>query len=449
MRRSGISQTEPIKLVISGFDNEARGVGRHAGKVVFVEGALIGETVIARPFRSRPSYEIASLIEVVKPSSQRVTARCPSFGVCGGCSMQHLNPAAQVSAKQRLLEDNFWHIAKLKPELMLRPIHGPTWGYRYKARIAVRHVPKKDAVLVGFHEKRSSFVADMQSCDVLPTHVSALLVPLRELVGKLSIRDQLPQFELAVGDDSTVLVARVLQPPSRADEELLRQFAVQHGVSFWLQPRGPDSAVPFFPLDSALSYRIPEFGVEMPFRPTDFTQVNQHINRALVSRALRLLDPRPDERIADLFCGLGNFTLPIATRAKQVVGFEGAASLTQRARDNAVLNRLGSKVRFETVNLFKLTQPQQAALSGFDKMLIDPPREGALEVVRSIVQPGFAAPSRIVYVSCNPSSLARDAAVLVQEGGYALRAAGVINMFPHTSHVESIAVFESQSARAA
>lgn len=438
-------QADPLELVVSGFDNEARGVARHAGKVVFVEGALIGETVIARPVRSRPSYEIASLQEVLKPSALRVLPRCPSFGVCGGCSMQHLDAAAQVSAKQRLLEDSFWHIAKLRPELMLRPIHGPTWRYRFRARLAVRYVPKKGAVLIGFHEKRSRFVADMQSCEVLPERVSALLSPLRELVGELSIRDRLPQFELAVGDDSIVLVARVLEPPSRADEELLRQFAVLHSISFWLQPKGPDSAVPFFPADSALSYRLPEFGVEMPFKPTDFTQVNHYINRTLVTRALRLLDVQADERVADLFCGLGNFTLPIATQAQQVVGFEGSESLTQRARDNAVKNGLEAKVRFETSNLFKLSLAQQSGLSGFDKMLIDPPREGALEVVRTMVQPGFARPSRIVYVSCNPSSLARDAAILAGQGGYALRAAGVINMFPHTSHVESIAVFESQS----
>lgn len=435
-------QADPLKLVVSGFDNEARGVARHAGKVVFVEGALIGETVIARPVRSRPSYEIAALQEVIKPSALRVVPRCPSFGVCGGCSMQHLDAAAQVSAKQRLLEDSFWHIAKLKPELMLRPIHGPTWRYRFRARLAVRYVPKKGVVLIGFHEKRSRFVADMQSCEVLPERVSALLLALRELVGKLSIRDRLPQFELAVGDDSIVLVARVLEPPSRADEELLREFAVLHLISFWLQPKGPDSAVPFFPADSALSYRLPEFSIEMPFKPTDFTQVNHYINRTLVTRALRLLDVQANERVADLFCGLGNFTLPIATQALQVVGFEGSESLTERARDNAIKNGLQAKVRFETSNLFKLSLAQQSGLAGFDKMLIDPPREGALEVVRTMAQPGFARPSRIVYVSCNPSSLARDAAILVSEGGYTLRAAGVINMFPHTSHVESIAVFE-------
>ena len=442
-------QTDPLKLVVSGFDNEARGVARHAGKVVFVEGALIGETVMARPVRSRPSYEIAALQQVLKPSAQRVTPRCPSFEVCGGCSMQHLDPAAQVSAKQRLLEDSFWHIAKLKPELILRPIHGPAWRYRFRARLAVRYVPKDGMVLIGFHEKRSRLVVDMNSCEVLPAHVSVLLPALRQLVGKLSIRDRLPQFELAVGDDSTVLVARVLEAPSRADEELLRQFAVFHGVSFWLQSQGPDSAVPFFPADSALSYRLPEFGVEMPFKPTDFTQVNHYINRTLVARALRLLDVQPDERVADLFCGLGNFTLPIATQAQQVVGFEGSDSLTQRARDNAVRNGLQAKVRFETSNLFKLSLSQQSSLSGFDKMLIDPPREGALEVMRTIVKPGFARPSRIVYVSCNPSSLARDATILVGEGGYVLRAAGVINMFPHTSHVESIAVFEDDALHGA
>jgi 23S rRNA (uracil1939-C5)-methyltransferase len=443
-----MAAAQPFDMTVTGFDNEARGVARHDGKVVFVEGALMGERVRARAFRSRPSYEIAALEEVLKPSALRITPRCAYFGVCGGCSMQHLDPVAQVSAKQRLLEDSFAHIAKLKPELMLRPIHGPTWGYRYRARLAVRHVAKKGGVLVGFHEKRSSFVADMQSCEVLPRHVSDLLVPLRELVGHLSIRDRLPQFELAVGEAVTVLVARVLEPPSRADEELMIQFAVRHDVHFWLQSKGPDSARPFYPADSQLAYLLPEFGLEMPFRPTDFTQVNHQINRTLVSRALRLLAPEETDRVADLFCGLGNFTLPLARTARAVVGFEGSASLIARARDNAIQNGLAERVTFETVNLFEPSDGQRAALAGFSKMLIDPPREGALEVVRTLVGAGFDAPRRIVYVSCNPSSLARDAAILVHEGGYRLISAGVVNMFPHTSHVESIALFERSETSA-
>ena len=433
-------------LEVTGFDNEARGVARHDGKVVFVEGALIGELVRARQTRSRPSYSIAELEEVHKASVLRITPRCVNFGVCGGCSMQHLGAAAQVAAKQRQLEDSFWHIAKLRPELILRPIHGPTWRYRYRARLAVRHVVKKGGVLVGFHEKRSSFVADMKNCEVLPEKVSLMLPALRELVSCLSIRDRLPQFELAVGEEATVLVARVLEPPSIDDQDLLRLFADRYGIDFWLQPKGPDTAAPFHPPSSKLHYRLPEFGIDMPFLPTDFTQVNHQINRVLVSRALRLLEIGADERVADLFCGLGNFTLPIATRARQVVGFEGSASLIKRASENAALNKLAGNCRFETVDLFKLTDQQKSSLQGFDKMLIDPPREGALEVVRAIAGEGFAQPQRIVYVSCNPSSLARDAAILVRDAGYRLRSAGVINMFPHTSHVESIAVFERDPA---
>jgi 23S rRNA (uracil1939-C5)-methyltransferase len=437
-------------LEVTGFDNEARGVARHDGKVVFVDGALIGERVVARQTRSRPSYLVAELEEVLKASVLRMTPRCVNFGVCGGCSMQHLGAAAQVAAKQRQLEDSFWHIAKLRPELILRPIHGPSWRYRYRARLAVRHVVKKGAVLVGFHEKRSSFVADMKNCEVLPEHVSKLLPALRELVASLSIRDRLPQFELAVGELATVLVARVLEPPSADDEQLLRAFADRHQIHFWLQAKGPDTATPFYPADSTLSYRLPEFAIDMPFLPTDFTQVNHQINRVLVGRALRLLQIGPAERVADLFCGLGNFTLPIATQAKQVVGFEGSATLTRRATENAARNGLAERTRFETLDLFKLSDLQKSSLQGFDKMLIDPPREGALEVVRAIAADGFAQPERIVYVSCNPSSLARDAAILVREGGYRLRSAGVVNMFPHTSHVESIAVFERDlKARAA
>jgi 23S rRNA (uracil1939-C5)-methyltransferase len=435
---------DSIELDIDGFDHEARGVGRNEGKVVFVEGALIGERVLARPTRSRPSYEIAEMQRVIRPSVQRAVPRCAYFGVCGGCSMQHLEARAQVAAKQRMLEDNLWHIAKLKAELILRPIHGPNWRYRYRARLSVRHVAKKGGVLIGFHERRSSFVADMQSCEVLPLHVSALLPALRALVASLSIRDRLPQFELAIGESVTVLVARVLEAPSPRDCELLGDFARRHGVSFWLQPKGPDSAFPLDSADADLKYELPEFGLSMPFRPTDFTQVNHVINRALVRQAVRLLQPQKDERIADLFCGLGNFTLPLATRALAVVGFEGSASLSERARQNAACNALAERTRFVTVNLFEMTEALRESLSGFSKMLIDPPREGALAVVRTLSDAQFDAPRRIVYVSCNPSSLARDAAILVREGHYVLRKAGIINMFPHTSHVESVALFERQ-----
>jgi 23S rRNA (uracil1939-C5)-methyltransferase len=438
-----------LELHIDGFDHEARGVAREGGKVVFVEGALIGEHVQARRVRSRPSYEIAALCEVRTSSPYRVAPRCPYFGVCGGCSMQHLEIRAQVAAKQRMLEDNLWHIAKLKPELILRPIHGPTWQYRYRARLSVRHVAKKGGVLVGFHERRSSFVADMKSCEILPSHVSDLLPRLRDLVASLSMRDRLPQFELAVGEGVTVLVARVIEPPREDDLRLLEAFAARHDVSIWLQSKGPETATPLSSTEPELYYRLPEFGLKMPFRPTDFTQVNHAINRSLVHRALVLLAPTRGERIADLFCGLGNFTLPIATRAGSVVGFEGSKSLTERALQNAHANGLAETTRFVSVNLFEMTDGLREALSGFDGMLIDPPREGALAVVRLLAEPDFKAPSRIVYVSCNPSSLARDAAILVREAGYRLVSAGIVNMFPHTSHVESVALFEKTQRNSA
>jgi 23S rRNA (uracil1939-C5)-methyltransferase len=455
------------EILIESLDQEGRGVGRSAdsgatsgatadttsgtvpGKVIFVEGGLIGERVRYSSYRKKPSYENAIATEILRASAERAIPACPHFGVCGGCAMQHLDGRAQVAVKQRVLEDNLWHIGKLKPNVIYRAIHGPSWAYRHRARLSVRHVVKKGGVLVGFHERRSSFVADMRECHVLPRQTSDLLLPLRELIGQLSIRDKLPQIEVALGEDdhvpgslTTVMVLRILEALSPDDESLLRQFADQHQVHFWLQTKGPDTVVPFYPPTGQLAYGLPEFGISMPFRPTDFTQVNAQINRVLVSRALKLLQPQAHERIADLFCGLGNFTLPIATLAREVVGIEGSALLTQRALDNAVLNGLVHKTSFATANLFEASLEQFKTLGRFDKMLIDPPREGALEVAKVILQLGPDAPSRIVYVSCNPSTLARDAAVLVHDGGYALRGAGVVNMFPQTAHVESIAVFE-------
>jgi len=304
----------------------------------------------------------------------------------------------------------------------------------------VRHVPKKGKLMVGFNEKRTSFVLDMRSCEVLPPHISALIGPLRELVERLSIRDRLPQIEVALGQDVNVLLLRILEPLSVPDEGLLKTFADQHKVQFWTQTKGPDTVYPFYPLDApALSYTLPEFGIVMPFQPTEFTQVNTVINRLLVRRAIGLLDPEPGERIADLFCGLGNFTLPIARRGASVVGVEGSAALVARAISNAAFNGLAGKTEFRQADLFQATAQSLAELGRFDKMLIDPPRDGAADLIKALEGQG---PQRIVYVSCNPSTLARDAALLVHEQGYKLMAAGVANMFPHTAHVESIAWFE-------
>jgi len=428
--------------IIESLDHEARGIARLDGKTIFVEGALPGELVEFESHRRKPSYEVAHLRRVIRPSANRVTPHCPHFGVCGGCSMQHVDAGAQVAAKQRVLEDNLHHLGKLEAEQLFPAIYGSPSGYRHRGRLSVRRVLKKGGVLVGFHEKKSSYVAEMTQCPNLPPHLSALIVPLRQLVDRLSIAERLPQIEFAVGERVTVLVLRILESLSPDDEALLREFADAHGVVFYLQPKGPATAYRFYPLDApALSYTLPEFGIEHFFAPTEFTQVNHAINRVLVRRALRLLDPQPGERIADLFCGLGNFTLPIARSGAEVVGIEGSPELVRRAGENAADNGLSANTRFAVANLFEATPESLAALGHFDKMLIDPPREGAVEVVKALAEDD-SAPARIVYISCNPSTLARDAAILVHQKGYRLRGAGVVNMFPNTSHVESIALFE-------
>ena len=432
-----------MAVLIESLDREGRGIARVEGKAIFIEGGLPGETVSYSSYRRKPSYEQAVATAIHEASAARELPRCPHFGVCGGCSMQHLELHSQVAAKQRVLEDNLWHIGKVRAETMLRAIYGQAWGYRHRARLSVRLVPKKGGVLVGFHERKSSFIADMGSCEVLPRRISDLIRPLRELIAGLSIATRLPQIELAVGEAVTVLVLRILDPLHAEDENALRAFAARHGIQFWLQSAGPDSAVPAFAQQAPpLYYALPEFGVQIHFRPTDFTQVNHAVNRILVRRAMALLDPRPGERVADLFCGLGNFSLPIASRGAQVLGVEGSAELVRRAEDNARSNGLAARARFQVANLFDAAScaPFGASDGGnFDKLLIDPPRDGAVEVVKAL---GEGGPRRIVYVSCDPATLARDAEVLVHVTGYRLVAAGVINMFPHTSHVESIALFD-------
>ncbi|MDX9707305.1 MAG: 23S rRNA (uracil(1939)-C(5))-methyltransferase RlmD [Azospira sp.] len=427
--------------IIESLDHEARGITRLEGKTIFVEGALPLEKVEYASYRKKPSYELAQVTRLIRSSGDRVTPACPHFGVCGGCSMQHADHPAQIAAKQRVLEGSLWHIGRVRPERFYSPIQGPQWGYRHRARVSVRLVPKKGGMLVGFHEKRSSYIADMRECRNLPRHVSDLLMPLRELTGALSIRDRMPQIEVAVGDRCTVLIFRILEPLSTGDETLLRDFGDRHGVQIWLQSKGPETVVRFHPAENAepLSYRLPEFGLELFFSPTEFTQVNPAINQVLVRRAMALLDPQAGERIADMFCGLGNFTLPIARSGARVVGIEGSAALVRRAADNAAANGLSANTEFGVANLFEATPESLAALGPFDRMLIDPPREGAIELVKALAA---RPPRRIVYVSCNPATLARDAAVLVQQSGYRMRGAGIVNMFPNTSHVESIALFE-------
>lgn len=444
-----LSTPETAWLRIESIDLEGQGVAHNAeGKVVFVEGGLTGEEVQVKVQRRKNNWEQATLSALRRESAQRVVPQCVHFGVCGGCKIQHLHASAQVATKQRALEDSLWHLGKVKPELLLRPMEGPAWGYRYRARLSVRYVIKKGQALVGFHERKSSYVADMTRCEVLPPAVSALLVPLRTLITAMDQRERLPQIEVAVGSDVTALVLRHLEPLGDADLERLRAFAQAHGVQWWLQPKGPDTVHRLDPDDSLpLSYELPEFGIRMPFRPTDFTQVNHQVNQALVSRALRWLAVRPDERVIDWFCGLGNFTLPLATQAREVLGLEGSETLVQRARDNAGLNKVSAQ--FGARNLFELGPQDLVALGAADKWLVDPPREGAFALVKAMVDlhqaggpPAEVLPRRIVYVSCNPATLARDAGLLVHQAGYRCLAAGAVNMFPHTAHVESMAVFE-------
>lgn len=427
---------------VESLDQEGRGVAHADGKVVFISGALPGELVTFASYQKKPKYELAQVQQVVKPAAMRTTPRCRHFGMCGGCSMQHLDARAQVAAKQRVLEDSLSHIGKVCPDQMLPAIYGEPWGYRHRARFSARYVPKKGGALIGFREKRSSHVTDMTTCEVVPPRIAALLLPLRELVNGLSIPDRVPQIELAIGDDVDALVVRILQPLNAVDERLLRAFADRHRVQFFLQPHGPESVMPFYPAhDGVLYYPLPEFALKIGFSPTEFTQVNPGVNAVLVRRALALLAPQPGERIADMFCGLGNFTLPIARSGARVIGIEGSRSLVARAQANAELNRLTAQAEFLQSDLFKIDRASLAQLGCFGRMLIDPPRDGAVELIKALSED---APQRIVYVSCNPATLARDAGVLVQTKGYVLSAAGVINMFPHTSHVESIAVFDRQ-----
>lgn len=448
-------------LKVESIDLEAQGVARNAeGKVVFIEGALPGEEVQVNVGRSKDAWEQGVMMAMRRESAQRVRPGCPHFGLhagsCGGCKMQHLDAAAQVAVKQRVLEDNLQHLGKVKAENLLRPIQGPTWGYRYRARLSVRHVPRKGTVLVGFHERKSRYVADMQVCPVLPPAFSALLMPLRALIGSMDQRDRLPQIELAIGQRLdgvvTALVLRHLEPVTAADKDRLRAFAASHDVQWWLQPKGPDTVHLLDAGGPELAYALPEFGITMPFKPTDFTQVNHHINSVLVGRSLRLLAPGPHERVIDWFCGLGNFTLPLATRAREVLGIEGSEALVQRSRDNALLNGLSAKATFAARNLFELAPADLLAYGSADKWLVDPPREGAFALFKALAEllggdapashEGWTPPKRIVYVSCNPATLARDAGLLVHQAGYRCSAAGAVNMFPHTAHVESMAVFD-------
>lgn len=432
-----ISRGDVAVADVESLNYDGRGVARIDGKVTFIEGALPGERVRFRYHNKHPSFDTGAVQEVLVPSPDRMAPPCPHFGVCGGCSLQHLRPAAQVVALQQVLGETLTHVGGVQPERWLAPLTGPATGYRRRARLGVRNVPKKGGVLVGFREKRRSYITPLAACLTLDTRVSDLLPALRALIAGLSIPDRLPQIEVACGDNAVTLVFRHLRPLTADDRDRLTAFAQTHAVQVYLQAAGPESATALWPAaPTTLHYRLPEFDITLSFEPTDFIQVNGVVNRRLVQQGVALLELAPNDTVLDLFCGLGNFTLAAARHAGAVVGLEADAGLVHRARINAAANGI-TNAHFEAVDLY---QDSDAPLwpQTFNKVLLDPPRAGAIEALKRLA---LTPPARIVYVSCNPATLARDAAYLVNVLGYRFAAAGVADMFPHTSHVESMALF--------
>ena len=429
---------EPVSdVVIESLGHDGRGVTHLDGKAVFIDGALPGEVVSFEYLSSRRKFDEGRVINVQQASPDRVEPKCPHFGLCGGCSLQHMEAGAQIRAKQQVLLDNLRHIGKVEPDSILPPLTAPVWGYRTKGRLGVKDVIKKGKVLVGFREKRSSYVADLSRCEVLHPSVGEKFPALSALLEQLDARSRIPQIEVAVAGDIAALVFRHLDPLGDADITRLKQFAAEQQFRIYLQPGGPESVVPLLPEEKRLSYRIPAQDIEIQFRPTDFTQINTGINEQMIARVLELLALEPSDRVLDLFCGLGNFTLPMARQAGSVAGVEGESGLVSRARDNALLNGI-ENATFYTANLAEDHTGTSWVGEGYNKVLLDPPRSGAAEIMDVL---GNIAPQCIVYVSCHPGSLARDAGVLVNDKGYRLLSAGVMDMFPHTAHVESIALF--------
>ena len=439
-RRKQSLPTEPVTIDITALSHDGRGIGRIEGKTVFVDSALPGETVNFVYTQKRGKFDEGRTVAVLKASADRVSPRCAQAGLCGGCSLQHMEPAAQIHMKQGVLLEQLQHFGELQPEEILQPLTGPEYGYRRKARLGVKYVAKKEAVLVGFREKRNSFLAQIDQCHVLAGEVGLRFPELKQLVMSLQARTAIPQIEVAKGDDAVAIIVRHLEPLGEQDQAALLAFCEQYDLQLYLRPGGNDSVHKVWPAgEPRLRYHLPRFNLEMKFHPSDFTQVNQEINQNMIDRALAYMDVQPGERILDLFCGLGNFTLPLATKAAQVVGVEGDEAMVMRGRENAEHNGL-QNVEFYGADLTKPFDDQPWGQSGFDKILIDPPRSGALEIVSKMT---VFKPKRIVYVSCNPATLARDAGELKKQG-YRLLKAGVMDMFPHTTHVESIAVFEPE-----
>ena len=427
---------QPETAQITDLSHEGRGVAHVEGKTVFIDDALPGELVEWQRLKRSRNFDEGKLLRVIEPSPDRVEPRCMHFGMCGGCVLQHLSVEQQLQFKQKQLTDSLTRIGKVTPREILPPLQAGTWNYRRRARLAARWVPKKNRTVVGFRERSTPYIADLQRCEVLQAPVDQLIVPLSGLVTALSIRNRVPQIEVAVADNAVALVVRVLEPLTDADMELLRRFGREHSVQMFLQPGGYETVAPIEAV-APLEYRLPSFELTLQFLPTDFVQVNGPLNLQMIDRAAELLAPTPTDRVLDLFCGLGNFSLPLARRAAQVVGVEGEASLVARARDNAARNGL-ENTRFFTANLADESIASAAWAGKFDKVLLDPPRAGAKEVLPVVAKSGA---DTVLYVSCHPGSLARDAGILVHEHGYELRAAGVMDMFPHTAHVESAALF--------
>ena len=428
----------PEEVDIIDLSHEAHGVARVEGKAVFVTDALPGERVVMRRVKRHRNFDEAVLESVITASPDRVAPPCPHYGTCGGCALQHLSPAAQLAFKQAQLIENLARLGSVEPGRVLEPLTGPVWEYRRRARLGIKLVPRKGRVLVGFRERSAPYVADLQECRVLAPPLGRLIVPLAELVGSLSIAARVPQAEVAVADNACALVLRVLEPPTDADLQRLRDWEVAHGARLYLQPGGPATVEPLTPGQAPLRYALPRFDVSLEFEPTDFIQVNGPLNESMVSRAVELLDPQAEERVLDLFCGLGNFSLPLARRAGEVLGVEGDAGLVSRAERNAVRLGIGN-VAYLTADLAAPTLDAAWATRRYHRVLLDPPRAGAREVLPVV---GACRAERVVYISCHPGSLARDAGILVRDHGFRLVAAGVMDMFPHTTHVEAMAVFE-------
>ncbi len=430
---------EPETAMIESVTHDGRGIAAIEGKKVFVAGALAGEEVRFVRRKSRRKFDEAELLEILQASPERINARCEAFGRCGGCSLQHVSDEQQRQIKSQTLKDNLQRIGKLEAEQWLEPIVGPAWKYRRRARLAVKDVPAKGRVLVGFRERHAPFITDMHRCEVLAAPVDGMIDPLSEMIGRLSIKARLPQIEVAIAENAVAMVFRVLDPPSDEDKALLSEFGAHHDVRIYLQPGGLDSVSLLYPEGDveALTYSLPEFDIRIEFDAVGFVQVNAEINRRMVSRAIELLDPQADDRVLDLYCGIGNFSLPLAKRSGTVLGVEGEALLVSAAVENAKLNDV-SNATFRQADLNAIDGNEGWLKEGWDRILLDPARSGAAEIVKHMDVIGAA---RIVYVSCHPGTLARDAGTLVNEHGYTCEAAGIIDMFPHTAHVESIAVF--------